>query len=47
MDSIDQLFNRYDAGQLTRRELFAAIASLALGALTPQLPNRRLGESLS
>ena len=31
MDSIDQLFNRYDAGQLTRRELFAAIASLALG----------------
>lgn len=32
MNSIEQLFDRYDEGQLTRRDLFAAIASLAIGA---------------
>ena len=30
--TIDHLFNRYDAGQLTRRELFAALSMIATGA---------------
>jgi catechol 2,3-dioxygenase-like lactoylglutathione lyase family enzyme len=45
MDSIEQLFNRYDAGQLTRRELFAALASIAIGVSAADAAEPTIGRA--